>query len=719
MTTSEIPSPKSQIPTILALIAILLVAGALRFYALDLIPPGLHYDEAFEAVNAREIVRTGQLHVFYEGNYGVEPLFITLVAGSFALLGESAWAVRAVAALAGVLTVLTLYLLAREMTSPPPTLPSSPSPHLWRGGGGLGGRGEVVPLLAAFLLAVSCWHITYSRTGIEPILVPLVETLCFLCFWWGLRAQSNAETHRKAARFALSGAFLGLGIYTYPAFRMVPILMVSFWGYLTLTQRGWLRRNWLHLALLVLAALLVFAPLGLYFAANPLSLSTRPGQIASLSPEAVLANMGRVAGMFTFAGDPDPRNNLPGRPVLDVFLSVGFLLGLGLCVWRWRRPAYAFPVLWLLVMLIPTILSEYAPHFRRAIGAAPAVALITALGLTLLVETVWAAARRLGPRLRPLARGTVLAGLGVGLLASTTLTIHDYFLVWGPSPDLFHAYDEGLAHVAQYVAALPGETRAYLSPVSTSHNTIQFFLRGRPLASFDGRRVQVLPPAGQEAVYVVIVHEDQLTLPWLRQIYPAGQVVWSLNDRAGAPYATAYRVPAGAAPALTPTPVGATVGDFAVLVGYEGAPATVETVRVTLHWQCRATTAQDYTVSVQLLGPTNPATGGPLWAQADAQPGGGTYPTGRWQPGETVLDSYTLTVPADAPAGDYRLVAGMYLLATLERLPATDAVGIRYPDDVVPLTVLRRGEEPDVWDQQEMKRCPRTGSGRSGALGAM
>ncbi|MBU1878431.1 MAG: hypothetical protein KJ734_05730, partial [Chloroflexi bacterium] len=442
-------------------------------------------------------------------------------------------------------------------------------------------------------------------------------------------------------------------------------------------------------------------PLGLYFLANPLSLSTRSGQIATLSPEAVLTNVGYVAGMWVWpgAGDPDPRNNIPGRPLLDAFLGVGFFVGLGLCVWRWRRPAYAFPVLWLLVMLVPTILSEYAPHFRRAIGAAPAVAIITALGLALLVEAMWTAARRLGPhlrpRLRPFARGTVLVGLGLGLFASTALTIGDYFLVWGPSPDLFFAYDEGLVHVARYAKQVPFQSRAYLSPVSTNHTTLTFLLDGAQLASFDGRRCQVLAPLDQEAVYIVVVHEDPVTLPWLQRVYPAGDIVWSLNDRTGTPYAVAYRVPVRTSPTLVPDhALHANVGDITALMGYNVSPAKPrpgDTLNVTLYWRGRDRAAEDYTVSVQLLGPATDS--GPLWSQADQQPGGGTYPTSRWVTGETVIDHYTLTVPADAPPGEYRLVAGMYLLATLERLPAVESsTGARYPDDAVLLTTLRVGE---------------------------
>ena len=70
--------------------------------------------------------------------------------------------------------------------------------------------------------------------------------------------------------------------------------------------------------------------------------------------------------------------------------------------------------------------------------------------------------------------------------------------------------------------------------------------------------------------------------------------------------------------------------------------------------------AVDYTVFVQAL-----AADGRVAAQSDSQPVAGTYPTGIWSPGEVVADTHRLTLPP----GEYRLVAGMYDLATMKRLP--------------------------------------------------
>jgi hypothetical protein len=44
---------------------------------------------------------------------------------------------------------------------------------------------------------------------------------------------------------------------------------------------------------------------------------------------------------------------------------------------------------------------------------------------------------------------------------------------------------------------------------------------------------------------------------------------------------------------------------------------------------------------------------------------GGQFPTGTWQPGDTVVDLHQLSLPP----GNYTLQVGLYELATLQRLP--------------------------------------------------
>jgi hypothetical protein len=85
---------------------------------------------------------------------------------------------------------------------------------------------------------------------------------------------------------------------------------------------------------------------------------------------------------------------------------------------------------------------------------------------------------------------------------------------------------------------------------------------------------------------------------------------------------------------------------------------------VTLTWRPAAALDAAYTGFVHLLAPD-----GQLIAQHDQPPQQGFYPSDRWLAGYTFQDKFVLTLPADAPAGEYRLVIGWYDPATGQRLP--------------------------------------------------
>ena len=95
-----------------------------------------------------------------------------------------------------------------------------------------------------------------------------------------------------------------------------------------------------------------------------------------------------------------------------------------------------------------------------------------------------------------------------------------------------------------------------------------------------------------------------------------------------------------------------------------------QTIRVALGWQGLRMMEQDYTISVQLVGPD-----GRLYGQMDAWPVQGTYPTSQWSPGQRVADSYRVGISSGAPPGRYRVGVVVYLLATQTRLPLVDDSG--------------------------------------------
>ena len=96
----------------IALVAVVLLAGFFRFYALDSIPPGLHYDEAIDAHLAQDI-RAGARPVYFAQGWGREPLYHYLVAFAMNWLNP-AMALRVTSAALGALFVaLGVSLFAR------------------------------------------------------------------------------------------------------------------------------------------------------------------------------------------------------------------------------------------------------------------------------------------------------------------------------------------------------------------------------------------------------------------------------------------------------------------------------------------------------------------------------------------------------------------------------------------------------------------------------
>ncbi len=111
----------------------------------------------------------------------------------------------------------------------------------------------------------------------------------------------------------------------------------------------------------------------------------------------------------------------------------------------------------------------------------------------------------------------------------------------------------------------------------------------------------------------------------------------------------------------------ADLGDDVTLLGYRLWHKQVEPggmLRLTLEWQARDDVQDSYKVFVHLLDEE-----GRLVAQRDSQPVGGSRPTSTWTEGDKITDNYGVLIPEGMSHGEYRLVVGMYLPSTGERLP--------------------------------------------------
>jgi hypothetical protein len=110
-------------------------------------------------------------------------------------------------------------------------------------------------------------------------------------------------------------------------------------------------------------------------------------------------------------------------------------------------------------------------------------------------------------------------------------------------------------------------------------------------------------------------------------------------------------------------------GPAIVLGGYTLEPGTTirpgrdQNLTLTLFWKATESPLQALTVFTQLLGPD-----GKVAAQHDGPPDGGTQPTSGWSAGDAVVDEHVIPIDRALPAGDYKLITGLYDPVTGQRV---------------------------------------------------
>ncbi|MGD1996192.1 MAG: glycosyltransferase family 39 protein [Anaerolineae bacterium] len=651
---------RNQLTTEVLFLVVIALAATLRVIALGRIPPGLYHDEARNGLDALGVL-SGHWPVYFAANRGREPLFIYLSTVPLGLLGRTPAALRLAAAIIGTLTIPATVLWARS----------------W--------FGQRVGLLSGAVLGVMLWHVHLSRVAFRAVTLPL---LVALALWLGTRAWRS----RRRGLWLLAGLLYGACFYTYLAVRFTPFVLAAWAGVLALRKR--LKQLWPGAAWFGLGAGVALVPLAAYAAGHWDVVMGRPGAVSVFNPlinrgdlaGTLLRHLGRTLEMFFVQGDTIPRHNLPGRPVFDPVLGLMMLVGVAWAIAQARgRLAPALLLVWVGVMLMPTWLAEDAPHFLRAVGVLPLLAVLPGLG----IEGLWRWLERRGRATWGIACALLVLMIGLG---STT---YDYFIRYPGQEEARYFFEEAATSLAADVndflgSGWPGEgwaVQAQDPPLGR-----QAFVEWRLweewtavpfLISAEGAvstQPADLSPAGEATLLILWPYgeyERRLEL----MPYPARIQVWqgpsARGDLDPAPF-TAYV-------AFAAEPV--TERGIQPLARFERGIHLVEatarsrngTWQLELVWEATSQVDADYTVFVHLLDGTTTV------AQADGDPAEGYYPTSMWRIGDQVVDLHTL-VPPGEPSEEPNLRVGLYLRSTLERLAVVDADG-RPVDDGVSLPV--------------------------------
>lgn len=629
-------SPARTWRVALPLLLVVLLAFGLRLFAID--RQDIWGDEAFSIWLSSQPLA----EVVAGGADTHPPFYPFLLALWLRLAGSGPLAARALSAFAGTLIVPTVHVLARRLFA----------------ACGEDAR-RAIALLAALLAALSPALVYYAQ---ETRMYGLVTLLAAASVYWSLRFYRAPRSTGAALGCFLSGL---AAVYThyYAFFVLLAENLVLFPALLRARRSG--ARRWLAVHGAMAVAYLPWIAVQTGFLEGKASARFAEWRAAAL----------RIASetLTAFAG------GLALQPAAAWAVALLFLVAVAAGLFLALRPALAADrgaragagrvegLLLASYLLVPLVLAwavdPIMPFFyaRYLLLLAPAFYLLAALGLAPLLRRPWLPLGAAGALL-------LVAGSAYGLSA--------YY--GGQGAAVKGQYGRMMAYVA--ANAQPGDALLLANPLQRPifeyyrppGLEAYYFPRydypledertGRDLAGIAGQHPRLwLVRFGNPAEY----DPEGILTRWLAshgsKAYSGG---WTDADL------SLYVMTPAAAGDSVPNPMNLDLGGKVRLLGYalnadEVAPG--ETLLLTLYWQALAPMEERYTVFTHLLDGS-----GQFRAQVDSEPQGGGWPTDRWTPGELVRDNYALTVDAAAVPGPHALEVGMYLLATMDRLPVRD-----------------------------------------------
>ncbi|MCB9106217.1 MAG: glycosyltransferase family 39 protein [Anaerolineales bacterium] len=694
--------------SIISPLVILLLATGLRLYHLPALPPGLNFDEAGNGVAALDIL-DGHPQLWWRIGGGKEPLWPYLIALSTTVLGPVPLALRLPAALFGILTVAAVYPLTLALF-----------------------RSRYPAILTMLGLALSDWHLHFSRLGFRAVLFPLFSALAVYFFWKAFSRTRPPTTDRRppdnspsfqiptrlSSFFILySSFFTALAIYAYLAARLLPLVFILF------CLLYWLRtrRNFRPLLILISTLFILIAlfllPLIIYFTLYPADLLARSATVSIFNPE---WNNGDLLGavwqtltltLSTFLGlhgDLNPLVNLPNQPAIPLFLTPFFLFGLTTSLYYILKPSFTntqLPITnyqsppphlllfsWWLVMLLPALLApEGAPHHLRLLGTLVPAYIFIAVGVTITVHFLIRILSRAIPNLQSLISNLqyLIPFVLYTFLAFHTIT--NYFIRWPNTADFTLPFDLYATRLAADITQAPSGV-GYVLPMDiraaaeARHYTLDYLLAAQPHAAYtyipvderNAERLLAQAAQGQTELRVVRWTDDKHRGADAKEI-----VTFLLETNGVLTGHESYPVydvdtytligqPSFTLPAID-QPIGAEFDGLlrldAAYVSPQIAPGDDLPVALTLAPLAPMTT--DYKASIRLIGPA----GEPI-VQKDRQLQHNFHQgTSLWPP-ETVNEYYLLPTPPETSPGDYMVKVVLYHPDTLAPLVASGVVEV-------------------------------------------
>ncbi|OGH47836.1 MAG: hypothetical protein A3G66_02115 [Candidatus Levybacteria bacterium RIFCSPLOWO2_12_FULL_39_17] len=409
---------------------ILMLAIFLRFFSISTNPPSLTWDEAAWGYNAYSLGTDGRdefgkfLPLTYIESFGdyKPPLYAYLAVIPVRIFGLNEFATRFPSAFFGVLTVLITYFLTKRIFN----VSSKLEIGNW--------KLEILPLLAAGLLAISPWHILLSRAAFEANVATFFIVLGVFLFFSSL---SNKWL------LPLSVISFIISMYTFNTARILaPLLLLV----LLISQRKYLLfalKKQLFVSLILGAVF--FLPLFLFLLTPQAKLRFQEVNIFTDSQVVDRANqqiandnnafwskiihnrrLGFAASFlnhyfdnfspeFLFIkGDGNPKFSIRDVGQMYIWEIPFFIAGI-LLLFRKREGYWWIIPIWLILGIIPAATARETPHALRIEAVLPTFQILTAYGLYHLISNF---------KLRPILSGLV----SIVAIFNFLYFYHNYFV---------------------------------------------------------------------------------------------------------------------------------------------------------------------------------------------------------------------------------------------------------------------------------------------------
>jgi hypothetical protein len=391
--------------------------------------------------------------------------------------------------------------------------------------------GPRLAIVAGFLMAVTSWHVNFSRIGFLGILTVFFVIATYYFAW-------RTYVKRKPFDFIMLGIMMALSLYTYLAGRLIPVGIVLFCLYIFITEMKFYIKNVRSIIISIAVFLVVLSPLIHYAIKNPEQFMSRSAVVSIFNQEMLHEVGGRYVEkdgknkhwtklymesfaytmlMYNYKGDANPRHNAGAMPMLDFVTGIFAFLGFGIALFNIFKPRYFLLMSMYFAFLQTGLLSTESPQAYRTIVEIPIVLIFALIAISKLLAFSKA---QYG---KNFTKNVMIAGLVI--MGYVAYENYDrYFDKFAKNPGSWAEFSTDEYSMGRYVHGLGDDWVAMVQPAWMESYSFRFAVY--PYNNFVSFTLADHVPIQSKIMknFSYVLDESYLPLlPILKKMYPEGK----------------------------------------------------------------------------------------------------------------------------------------------------------------------------------------------------